>query len=410
MTANENEIKLEIPDHVPAHLVKTFDYQFAEETKSDPHAFAAALHQQDMEIFWNTAYARHDSPVRGAWQVFKAEDVRAVLNNPEVFSSKNITGFPTMLGGGWRMAPLECDPPEQAIFRQALNPLFSPPAVAKLEADIARRAEELINAVKDDGGCEFMDSFGRPFPVTIIMELIGLPREELGTFLNWEYDLLHSWDPEKTVAAANNILSYLVNMIRDRVKNPQDDFVSFVTSLVIEGRKITENEAKGVCFLMFMGGLDTVASALGFHYRYLGTDLEAQRLVRSTPDLIPGAVEEMLRRFAVVTSHRLLAKDFEYKGVQMKAGDWISYSAPAACLDPAEFDEPMKVDFERQSRHLAFAFGPHFCLGSHLARKEMIIALQKWCAMVPEFSVKPDAPIEVHGGHVFGIEHMELQW
>ncbi len=119
----------------------------------------------------------------------------------------------------------------------------------------------------------------------------------------------------------------------------------------------------------------------------------------------------MVRRFSVVTSRRQCKEDVVLSGVQMKKGDWVKVNYALAGLDPEAFENPYEVNFERKNvRHFGFSFGPHFCLGSHLGRREMAIALQEWLARVPQWRLKPGAKLDVHGGGVFGIEHMELEW
>lgn len=399
-----------IPEHVPKELVREFNFISGPEVFIDPHHHAAIQHGSAPDIFWNPCVKRHDG--RGVWQPIKAADIRSIMGQPDIFSSDNVTGLATLLeGANWRLIPVEIDPPMHAVFRQALNPLFSPAALKKLSAEIEARAENLINAVAKDDGCEFMAAFGRPFPVTIIMELIGLPLEELDTFLKWEYKMLHSHNFNERVEGVHAVHDYLKVLIDARIKSPKNDFVTIVTNLDIQGRKITKDEMMGICFLLFLGGLDTVASSLGFHYKHLAENQDQQQYLRKNPDKIPAAIEELIRRYAVVNTSRVATQDIEMKGVQIKKGDWIGISTPLACLDPDEFVNPMQVDFNREHiRPLAFAFGPHFCMGAHLARLEMRIAMAKWLTMVPDFSIKPNSYFEVHGGAVYGVEHLEIQW
>jgi cytochrome P450 len=167
----------------------------------------------------------------------------------------------------------------------------------------------------------------------------------------------------------------------------------------------------GALFLFFVGGLDTVASSLGFIFEHLATHPEQQQWLRENPAEIPHAVEELLRRFSVVTVYRQATADVELDGVLVKQGDWISLTQSLGSLDPREFDNPMEVDFQRkQVRHFAFSFGPHFCIGSHLARREMAVALQQWLTRIPPFRVKEGSTTVRHAGGVYGIEHLELAW
>lgn len=406
VTANQDYV----PDHVPPELVSSFDLFGDPAMRDCPFAAAHRLHDNGPRILWSPLGRRGGSQ-RGNWVLTRAEDMRFVLSNPLLFSSKGAAGFSALVGESWDMIPLELDPPEHTKFRKILNPILYPRVVTQMTPGVIARAVELIDAIKDQGGCEFMEAFGRPFPVSIFMQLMGLPAEMMPTFLDWEARLLHGADVATRAAGATEIRDYLKELAADRRANPTDDLTSFVVSSDVEGRKFTDDEVMGTLYLLFVGGLDTVASSLGFYFHYLATQPEKQRELRCNPDKIEHAVEEMLRRFSVVASSRRVTQDLELQGVKMRAGDWISIPYALGSLDPNEFACPMDVDFDRGgSRHFGFAYGPHFCIGSHLARREMAVALREWLARIPEFRVKPGSRVEKHGGGVFGVEHLELEW
>lgn len=397
-----------IPAYVPSHLVRPFDYVTSPGMDVDPYRTLHQLHLEGPAVFWNPLNTRHDG--RGTWDITKAAHMREILGDQTTFSSRNCAGFAGMIGEEWLLTPLEIDPPDHGFYRTFLNPLVSPVAVKKMDDRIQQRVQELLDKVKHDGGCEFMGDFARPFPVTIIMQLLGLPMEEFPTFVGWGYKLLHSPAMQDKIDAATEIRDYLVARIAEKRRNPQDDFISYVCTHAHEGRRLTEAEAMGICYLMFVGGLDTVAASLGFHFHHLATHHGQQQYLRDNPNKIPVAVEELLRRFSVVMTARHVTRDIDFHGITMKKGDWITLPQALSSVDPDEFEDPLTVKFDRHGRHLAFSFGPHFCMGNHIGRREMIVALQKWTSQIPMFSVKPGAPFTVHGGGVFGIEYMELQW
>ena len=395
-----------IPSHIPLEQVKAFDF-FADPRMSQcPFAATASLHGKD-RVFWNPTNWQFG----GAWVLTTAEDIRFVLSSPDLFTNKGEAGFSGFVGESWDLIPLELDPPDHTKFRKLLNPLLAPPVVAKMTPGIKARAAALVDTLRGQGGCEFMAAFGRPFPVGIFMQLMGLPAEQTDTFLKWEYDLLHEPDMRVKVGAAVTIRDYLRDLAADRRANPKDDIASFVVTSVIDGHLLTDDQVMGILYLLFVGGLDTVASSLGFFFRHLAEHPEQQDQLRQHPELIEKAVEELLRRYSVVTSSRQCKVDVEVGGARMKQGDWITINDSLASLDPAEFSRPLDVDFERKNvRHLGFSFGPHFCMGSHLARRELAVALQEWLARMPAWRLKDNAPIAVHGGGVFGVEHLELEW
>jgi cytochrome P450 len=399
-----------VPDHVPHDLVTPFDLFGDPAMRECPFAVMHKVHEDSPRIFWS-ALGRRGGGQLGNWVLTRAEDMRYVLNNPDLFSSKGVAGFSALVGESWDMIPLELDPPEHTMFRKVLNPILYPRVVSQMTPGVIARAVELIDTVKDQGGCEFMQTFGRPFPVSIFMQLLGLPAEQTDTFLDWEARLLHGADIETRVQAAKAIRDYLKELAAERRANPVDDLTSFVVQAEVQGRKFTDDEVMGTLYLLFVGGLDTVASSLGFYFHFLATHPEKQRELREAPEKIERAVEELLRRFSVVNTNRKVTRDIELHGVQMKAGDWIAVPYSLGSLDPEEFSCPMEVDFDRSgSRHFGFAYGPHFCIGSHLARRELAVALREWLVRIPEFRVKPGSKVEKHGGGVFGIEHLELEW
>jgi cytochrome P450 len=395
-----------VPEHIPADLVKPFSFFTDPAMSKCPFAATSRLHDRG-RIFWNSS----DPQFGGSWILTRAEDFRFVLNSPDLFTNKGEAGFSQLVGEAWDLIPLELDPPQHTKFRQLLNPLLSPGAVGKMTPGVTSRAVELIEALRGQGGCEFMSAFGRPFPVSIFMQLMGLPLDQTDTFLKWEWQLLHDPNMQTKVGAAIAIRDYLQSLADERRAHPVGDLTSFVVTAEIDGRKLSDDEVMGTLYLLFVGGLDTVASSLGFFFRHLAEHPDQQARLRANPALIERSIEELLRRFSVVTVHRQCKVDVELGGVLMKAGDWISIVDSLGSLDPEEFANPMEVDLDRRNiRHFGFSFGPHFCLGSHLARRELLIAMREWLARIPPWRLKPGAPIEVHGGGVFGVEHLELEW
>ena len=395
----------EVPGHVPHHLVKKFDFFGNPDLRKCPFSTIAQLHEGG--TFFNPTSYRPE----GSWVVTSAQDIRFVLNNPGLFSNKGESGFSQLMGEEWDLIPLELDPPEHTRFRQLLNPLFAPSAVEKMGHGVTERAVDLIEAVRSTGGCEFMEAFGRPFPVSIFMQFMGLPEELTEQFLTWEFMLLHDPSLETKIAGAAAIRDYLRELAAERRARPTGDLTSFVVTAEIDGRPLTDLEVQGILYLMFVGGLDTVASSLGFFFHHLAENQEHQAYLRANPDAIPAAVEEMLRRFSVVVSYRQCKVDVKVGEVEMKEGDWITIVDALGSLDPKEFACPMDVDLERKNnRHLAFAYGPHFCLGNHLARRELQTALREWLARIPQWRVKPGSQVQVHGGAIFGVDRLELEW
>ncbi len=167
----------------------------------------------------------------------------------------------------------------------------------------------------------------------------------------------------------------------------------------------------GIVVMLFIGGLDTVVSSLSFQFRWLAENVDQQNRLRENYELLPDAVEELFRAFSIVTTGRIATQDTELAGVQIKKGDMIEAATMLSTRDPDEFENPHEIDLTRSpNRHNAFSFGPHRCLGSHLARLEVTIAIEEWLKRVPEFTVQPGAKINILGGGVWGLDSLPLQW
>jgi len=375
-----------------------------------PYQAAAKLHEGP-DIFFNVTDEAHLGRAGGSWVVTRYELQREVLQDAVTFSSHGISGFSGLLGEDWPLVPLELDPPEHMKFRMLLNPLFAPAKINALEPSVRQAAADLIEKVRSEGGCEFMEAFGRPFPVGVFMRLMGLPLEEMPTFLQWEDGLLHGRDPAQRISAARSIKDYLLTLIAKRRARPTDDLVSFAVTSQIDGQPLSDEAVLGICYLFFVGGLDTVAATLGFTFRALAQQPELQRQLRADPDLIPDAVEEMVRAHGVVTTSRYVTRDIEFHGVQLRRGDRVSVPFGLASRDPSEYPEPNKIDFARgNTRNISFSAGPHRCIGSHLARREFKIALEEWMVRVPEFRLAPDEEPRVHATGVWGVDRLCLVW
>jgi cytochrome P450 len=160
-----------------------------------------------------------------------------------------------------------------------------------------------------------------------------------------------------------------------------------------------------------IAGLDTVAAAIGFGLLHLARHPEDQKRLRDKPSVIPGAVEEMLRAFSTVQMIRKTTKDTELCVVKIKAGDLVCCPSMVANRDPEEYPDPDQIDFDRNAnRHMAFAYGVHRCLGSHLARRELVTALEEWYKCIPAFRIKEGSPPVTYGGFVFGVDSLHLVW
>jgi cytochrome P450 len=396
-----------VPKHVPRELIADYDI-WATPPEADPFLAMDRFREGPRVIYTPVHYAGN----AGAWVLTRAEDIQKVMGDSALFASKAKSGFTALIGETWDLAPLEVDPPEHRQLRQILDPVFAPSRIEQLTPGLSRFCVTLIEGFLEKGEVEFVNGFARPYPVKIFLELMGLPMEDFDRFVEWGDELLRSTTYEGRVKGGRAILHYLLGLIEKRRQAPgQNDVTSVVVNATINGEPLPPHRLIGMLYLLFIAGLDTTASSLGFFFKHLAENPENQRRLREKPELVPQAVEELLRTHSVVTTGRHVMRDTEVGGVEMKTGDWIVIGTMFGSRDPAEHAKPAQVDFDRQqTRHMAFATGIHRCLGSHLGRRELAIAITEWLKRVPEFRVKAGETPRMHGGIVFGVDYLPLTW
>jgi cytochrome P450 len=397
------------PAHVPKDLIIDLSMFDTRNDNVDPFEVTRDVHATLPKVFFTPT--RRASLYDGAWVVTRYEDIREVYQNDALYSTEGAAGFQRLVGETFRMIPLAVDPPEHGKYRILLNPWFSPKAITEMEPKIRKTINDLIDGFIDKGECDVAYDFGRLYPVRVFMDLMGFPAEKLEEFLQWEYALLHSMgDVEKMKWGIGSAIGYLRSFIGEMRKNPQNNLTSHIVHGQVEGRPLTDDEIIGTVTFLWVGGLDTVAATTALMFRRLALQPELQRTLRENPDLIPEAIEEFLRVQPLVNSNRLVKEDHEIHGVQIKKGDHIICMNTAGNFDEAEFPQGREVKFDRPSnRHFTLAGGPHRCLGSHLARRELRIALAEFLRRVPEFKIKPGADTTAFPG-LIATAHVPLVW
>lgn len=395
----------DIPDHVPEELVRSTGLIIGPDFLTDPYAFFPAMHEKFPPIYYDVG------PFGNAWGLIKHEDALFALRHAEYFSTEDATPFPRDPEDYFNFIPIEFDPPDHRKYRNIVDPYISPKAVLGWEDRIRTLANELIDDVIDKGECEFDEAFGRPLPVLVFLDLMGLPRDMCDTFVTWAVDLLHS-NYRAVMGRTMGIISeYLKGAIAEKEMTPDEGLISKIVHAEIDGRPISEKEKFGFVIFLFIAGLDTVFATLNNIWLWLARNPNRVQEIIDNPDNINAQVEELLRVFSVTFSGRTVAKDVELRGVQMKKGDKVTSVLPACNYDPDVFPNPAEIDFNRPKKIiLAFTVGVHSCMGAHLARMEVKIALQEWLKRIPDFRLKDGAEIVYRPGGVIGPEHLPLQW
>jgi cytochrome P450 len=397
----------EVPSHVAPELV--YEFRFENLPGVDVDAVQAAIDAARAmpDIFFGLGSRKG----AGAWVLTRHELQREVLQDGATFSSHNNADFSLLLGEDWPLLPLNVDGAEHLEWRKLLNPIFSPRQMAKLETAIQKLAQDLVDGFADKGEVDFMKEFGSIFPVQIFLEMFGLPLEHAPMFIGWSDLLVHGQNMDERIDGARQIVTYLRRKIAERTAEPTDDLISYVVTAQVYGRGLTDDEKLGVCFLLYSAGLDTVANMLGFIFKYLAEHPEQQQLLRDDPSLIPNAVEELMRAFPIIITGRLVTRDIVFHGVQMRKGDTVCTATTLAGRDEREFPEPDRIDFTREKvNHISFAAGAHRCIGSHLARRELKIAIETWLNLIPPFRIADGERAITSGLNVLAVEKLPLTW
>jgi cytochrome P450 len=341
-------------------------------------------------------------------------DVVAGLRAPDVFSS----GFDAAHIGQVRpLIPLQIDPPDHRAYRRLLDPLFAPQRVAALEPRLRQLARDLIDPVADSGGCNFNAVFAEPYPSTVFLELLGLPVSRAAEFLAYKDGIIRpaATTPAERDAMVNEtgrqIYAVLDEVIDDRTRHRGDDFISAFLDAEIDGRRLSRDDIVDICYLFFLAGLDTVTASLDCMLAFLAQHDGHRRQLVDDPASIPNAIEEMLRWETPVPGVvRLATQDTELSGCPVGAGQHVILLLGSANTDERAWERADEVDFSREVvKHLAFGGGVHRCLGSHLARLELRVALEEWHARIPEYAIAPGTELE-YSPALRQIEHLPLVW
>jgi cytochrome P450 len=360
----------------------------------DPHESLLELARRTPEIFYSNEHG-------GVWIARSYDAIHGIMQDPELFASGGRDSF---------MIPIDANPPEHALYRKPLLGAFSPKRINALMPLITGMAEELVEKVAPLGRCEFVTDVAEPMPVTVFLTMLGVPVELMRPLRILVLQALSTIDDKVKQENCQKQLETLDPIIRERMANPKDDIISLLVQADLGGRRATFEEIQSYLLLLINAGLDTVVNAMSFSARHLAMDKQLQRQLREHPEQIPQAVEEFLRRYTPSLVRRYLTRDAEYRSVKMKAGDSIILLLPAGNLDEHVFPNAGEFELGRDDPLITFGVGIHRCLGSHLARLEMRVVLEKWLARIPEFEIDPDQGSKARPGLVYSVDELHLRW
>jgi cytochrome P450 len=358
----------------------------------------------------------HTDRFGGGWLPTRYEDVAAIAYDTERFSSRSIImgNFrpPRDIAPVGGSPPISSDPPFHQHARKLLLPAFTKTAVSRQEPATRALCHELIDAFEGQDVVDAARDYAQHIPVRVIAALLGYPPEDEPQFREFVEDLLEGINlpPDERIERVGRLFEYLLAQVHDHLEHPREDLTSYLIDAELFGHKLQADHVVGTMALLLIAGIDTTWSAIGSSLWHLAQNPADRGRLAAEPGLLPAAMEEFLRAYAPVTMARLVKQDMHWHGVDMKADDWILLSFPAANRDPAQFERAGEVVIDREAnRHAAFGLGIHRCLGSHLARMELRVALETWLSRIGEFTLDDPAAVTWSAGQIRGPRTLPLR-
>ena len=384
---------------------------------------ADPAYNQNAHQIWDqlrgTCPVAHTDRYGGAWLPVTHADVSAVARDTDHFSSEGAVLANRPPREEWvslapigAAPPITSDPPFHADARRLLLPAFSPQVVAEWEPEIRRLCNELIDNMGDLEVVDAAVQYAQNIPVYVIARMLGLPLEDSDYFRETVHMVLEEIGAEfgERQGAFEKLDAYLSMHVQDHIENPKDDLIGFLLNAKIYDQPLSPQHVVGTIILLMVAGIDTTWSSIGssiWHLAQHPSDL--QRMVNE-PELLPTAIEELLRMYAPVTMARIVTQDAEIGGCPVKRGDSVLLPFPAANRDPEVFPDADKVIIDREeNRHVAFGLGIHRCLGSNLARLELRIAVQVFIQRFPQFELADPNAVTWSLGQVRGPRKLPVR-
>jgi cytochrome P450 len=341
----------------------------------------------------------------GTWLPLRFEDLQRIAHDTDSFSSQH----DGLTAGGTvdrvRFPPIHNDPPEHHGLRRAVLPFFAPKRIQEWEPILEKHCDDLMATIVAQGAGDAAVDYAQHIPVLAIAAILGVDPDDGDQFRAWIVDFIEvgARDNDVRVAATEELLAYMRRAMDRRRADPSNDLISHLLASEVDGERLDDDTIERMLMLQLVAGIDTTWSSIGAALWHLATnDTDRRRLV-AEPELIPTAVEELLRAYAPVNVVRRVANQATVNGVTMEPGDSVLMTFPIACRDPEVFEQPDEVIIDRRNnRHPAFGLGIHRCLGSNLARLEMNVAVATWLRHAPEFSLADGAEVRWSEGQIRG--------
>jgi cytochrome P450 len=358
----------------------------------------ASFQVDDPRPVWDELLQKH--PVI-KWEMgvafFRADDITAAGRHPDVISVNPYTGLSMGMGSRDQLIPLHLTGDTHVRYRKLLTPLLTAKKMDLWEDAVRELTDELIDAFIATGHAELFEQICVPLPTKIFLRIFGMPAEDSAALIQFKDDILGAAGDtidareQAGVEAGDRLREHLSKRLAERKNEPLgDDLISQFLTFELDGHKLTDDEIVNLMHMFTIAGLDTVTSSLSVHFAFLARHPEERARLVADPSLWPTAVEELMRTESPVPQGglRWAAEDLEINGVEVKKGHMIFLGWATANIDPEVFDDPMGTDLTRKpNRHMSFAVGLHRCLGSHLARMEMVTALKRFHERIPTYEI-----------------------
>ena len=349
-----------------------------------PHDFFRQL-RREAPVYWHDGEHREpgfpDEPGPGYWILSKYEDIKWVSKNPRLFASTPSVVIQDPIREELELAPpsmIGMDPPAHARYRKLVSGGFTPRAIATQEPAHRAIVDAILDRVATKGECDFVVDIAAELPLQVICELLGVPQADRHQLFEWSNKMLGGEDPEyrQTLEEGRQVtidmFVYANGLAEQRVKEPKTDLVTNLLQGQVDGESLSIPEFDSFFLLLAIAGNETTRNMISHGMKLLIDHPEQRQRLIDEPELIPSAVEEMLRyRPPVMYFRRTATADTEIRGHKIVKGDKVTLWYASANRDEDLFDDPDTFDVTRSPNdHLAFGIGQHFCLGVHLAKLE----------------------------------------
>jgi cytochrome P450 len=397
------------PESLPEDRVISFDFRLDPRIPHDPWSLFHGANALP-EVFWSPDLGGH-------WVLARAELIAEAWSRPDLFSSQSVS-IPR-IEDPFRLIPNNLDPPEHRPYQQIFTrQMFAPRIIQALSHDFRAMTRERIDSFCGRGACDFNAEYAQPLPVQIFLRMIGVPTSRRSEFDASIERVFRGTTPELVYQGMTEVAALLDDWLdeemADRHASREAHMLEAMLTAEVDGRLLEKEELSSMATMLMLGGLDTVTSATLHQVVFLATHPRHRQQLIDTPERIPNAVEELLRRFSAPNIGRIAARDFEFHGVSIREGDLVLLSTPIAGLDESRFKDALTVDFERQGLQrdsLAFGTGVHMCSGHHLARAELRITLEELLPRLPGLRLADHATLEyASGGNVVISGPVPLEW